>query len=68
MTEDLNMSIRTFLKRVGVSSQAEIERAVRAAGDAGGQTYSVKMVLTSPDLDLDHEVVGTISATGADPD
>ena len=36
MNEDaLNMSVRKFLKKVGVTSQREIEAAVRAAQDAG---------------------------------
>jgi hypothetical protein len=36
MNEDVfNMSLRKFLKKVGVTSQREIEMAVRAAIDAG---------------------------------
>jgi Family of unknown function (DUF6494) len=36
MNEDVfNMSLRKFLKKVGVTSQREIEKAVRAAVDAG---------------------------------
>ena len=36
MNEDVfNMSLRKFLKKVGVTSQREIEKAVRAAIDAG---------------------------------
>jgi hypothetical protein len=36
MNEDIfNMSLRKFLKKVGVTSQREIEKAVRAALDAG---------------------------------
>jgi hypothetical protein len=36
MNEEIfNMSLRKFLKKVGVSSQREIEQAVRAAVDAG---------------------------------
>ena len=33
--DTFNMSIRTFLKRVGVQSQREIEAAVAAAIDSG---------------------------------
>ena len=36
MNEDVfNMSLRKFLKKVGVTSQREIEKAVREAIDAG---------------------------------
>ncbi len=36
MNEDaLNMSTRKFLKTLGVTSQREIEKAVRAAAEAG---------------------------------
>ena len=36
MNEDVfNMSLRKFLKKVGVTSQREIEKAVRGALDAG---------------------------------
>ena len=36
MNEDtFNMSVRRFLKSVGVNSQREIEKAVRAAANAG---------------------------------
>jgi hypothetical protein len=36
MNEDVfNMSLRKFLKKVGVTSQREIEKAVRAAVDEG---------------------------------
>lgn len=68
MPDELNMSIRKFLKQVGVSSQAEIERAVRAAGGNTGQRFAVKIVLTSDELDLSHEVTGTITSEGAGPD
>jgi len=33
--EALNMSVRKFLKKVGVTSQREIETAVRAAVEGG---------------------------------
>ncbi len=37
MTDDgFNMSLRKFLKTVGVTSQQEIEEAVRSAREAGG--------------------------------
>lgn len=63
MNDDFNMSMRKFLKQVGVTSQQAIEDAMRKAGDTGGKTYSAKMVLTIDGLDLEHEVTGKI--TGA---
>ena len=33
--EEFNVSIRKFLKKVGITSQREIEQAVRAAVSAG---------------------------------
>ena len=44
--EVLNLSIRKFLKKVGITSQREIERAVRQAGDqlpADGFDISVEL-------------------------
>ncbi len=62
MSDNLNMTMRKFLKQVGVTSQQAIEEAVRNAGaDAvNGKTFSAKVVLTIEDLDLTHEVTGTI--------
>lgn len=54
--ETLNLSIRKFLKVVGVSSQREIEQAVAkalAAGTiAGTQTLAATMTLDIPALGL----------------
>ena len=44
MNEELNMSIRRFLKQVGVSSQKEIESALSVSSD---NTVKVTMTLTS---------------------
>ncbi len=41
-----NMSMRKFLKEVGVTSQQEIERVVREEGLGGKGALKVKMVLT----------------------
>jgi hypothetical protein len=55
MNEDkFNMSLRKFLKQVGVTSQREIERVVRERG-AGGK-LKVKMVLTAAGTNLNHVV------------
>ena len=55
-----NMSLRRFLKEVGVSSQQEIERVVREEGLAGKGTLQVKAVLTAPGTGLNHVVEGKI--------
>ena len=65
MNEDkFNMQMRKFLKTVGVTSQREIETAVRAALEAGtltgNETLNARMVLDVPELNLHHEVQGTI--------
>jgi hypothetical protein len=60
MDEDkFNLSLRKFLKQVGVTSQREIERVVRERG-AGKGPLKVKMVLTAEGTDLRHEVEGSI--------
>lgn len=66
MNEDvLNTSIRKFLKEVGVTSQREIEKAVREALASGklkgSERLPVKMVLTIGTLALTHEVDGTVT-------
>jgi len=61
MDEDrFNMSVRKFLKVVGVTSQREIENAVREAVKAGRHkgegTVRAKMTLTVEALSLSHVV------------
>ncbi len=61
MSEDFNMSLRKFLKQVGVTSQQAIEQALRDAGDAAnGKEFDAKMVLTIDGLNLSHTVEGKI--------
>jgi metal-sulfur cluster biosynthetic enzyme len=56
MDEDrFNMSVRKFLKQVGVTSQREIERIVRERQLDKGK-LKVKMVLTAAGTDLNHVV------------
>ena len=60
MDEDkFNISLRKFLKQVGVTSQREIERVVRE-GNAGKGKLKVKVVLTPAGRDLNHVVEGEI--------
>lgn len=54
--ERFNMSVRKFLKHVGVTSQQEIERIVRDQALKGNGLLKVKMVLTAEGTDLKHEV------------
>jgi hypothetical protein len=61
MADDkFNMSMRKFLKQVGVTSQQEIERIVRDTSLAGKGKLKVKMVLTAEGTDLNHIVEGEI--------
>jgi Family of unknown function (DUF6494) len=61
MNEDVfNTSLRKFLKQVGVTSQREVEKAVREAVAAGrlkgNEQLSAKMVLTVGGVNLTHEI------------
>ncbi len=57
--EKFNISMRKFLKQVGVTSQHEIESLVRERGMTDG-ILKVRMVLTSEGTDLNHVVEGEI--------
>ncbi len=66
MDEDrFNMEVRKFLKVVGVTSQREIENAVRKAlaeGKVKGNAkLKAKMVLTIPAIGLSHEIDGDVA-------
>ncbi len=60
-----NIQIRKFLKQVGVTSQREIEAAVRAAVEdgrlKGDETVTARMTLTIETLGLSKEIVGNIA-------
>lgn len=62
--ETFNLSIRRFLKMVGINSQREIEHAVdKALGDrllSGKESFPAKMTLEIPGLNLRVEFDGTI--------
>ncbi len=62
--ETFNLSIRKFLKVVGVSSQREIERAVsKAIADraiAGTESFPASMTLEIPGLKLKVKFDGEI--------
>lgn len=64
MNDDaFNMSMRKFLKSVGVTSQQKIEDAVRAAEKTGQlpAQLSVTVELRMPELGLHHTVDGQIT-------
>jgi hypothetical protein len=65
MNEDLfNASLRKFLKKVGITSQREIEKAVRdalAAGRLKGhEKLPARIVLTVGGVELSHEITDEI--------
>ncbi len=64
MDEDaLNTSVRKFLKKLGVTAQREIEKAVRDAaskGQLGASPLPAKAVVTVAGVDLKLEVDGDI--------
>ena len=65
MDEDhLNIEIRKFLKKVGVTSQREIENAVKGALDteklSGSDTLNARMRLQIDEIDLDLTIEGDI--------
>jgi hypothetical protein len=65
MNEDtFNSSLRGFLKKVGITSQREIEIAVRDAVASGRlkghEKLPAKMVLTVGGVNLTHEITDEI--------
>ena len=62
--EVLNTSLRKFLKTVGVTSQREIENAIRAAVASGklkgNEAVKARMQLTIAETGLSHTIDGTI--------
>jgi hypothetical protein len=65
MNEDvLNVSVRKFLKKVGITSQREIELAIRAALAAGrlkgNEALPARVVLSVEGLALSVEIDGTV--------
>jgi len=60
--EEFNMSMRKFLKQVGVTSQQQIEEAVRIATekDAVSGSLPIRMTLTIDQIGMEHVVEGEI--------
>jgi|TARA_Y100000389_G_C16991916_1_gene285330 hypothetical protein len=66
MDEDnLNIEIRKFLKKVGITSQREIENYIRKKFSEGdlkeGQSLEIKMELSSDDGSLSHTIKDKIN-------
>ena len=66
MNQDtFNMELRKFLKKVGITSQHEIETAVSGAIDSGilqgTEKLEAKVKLTIDIIGLNHEISGSIS-------
>jgi hypothetical protein len=55
-----NMSLRKFLKQVGVTSQHELERLVEDKGLRGKGKLTVRAVITAEGTDLNHVVEAEI--------
>ena len=62
--DQFNINIRKYLKKVGITSQREIENAVRSALDSkamsGDETLDVKVRLTIGALNLSVDIDGEI--------
>jgi len=62
--ETLNTSVRKFLKKVGITSQREIEKAVRAAVAAGrlkgNEKLPAKMTLSVGRIELSLVIDGSV--------
>ena len=61
--ETFNMSVRKFLKKVGVTAQREIEQAVREAAASGklkGGALPAKATFTIGGVNLTFDVTGEI--------
>ena len=62
--EALNVSVRKFLKKVGITSQREIEQAVRAAVSGGrlkgNEALPAKVTLTVEGIGLAIGIEGAI--------
>jgi hypothetical protein len=63
--ESFNLEMRKFLKKVGITSQREIEKAVQAALDAGtlkgDESLKAIMTLELPGLGVVHAMEGEIA-------
>ena len=71
MDEDIfNLEIRKFLKKVGITSQREIEKAVRNAVSAGKitgeETLNISATLKLDKINLEKKIEGNIKLKKSD--
>ena len=71
MDEDIfNLEIRKFLKKVGITSQREIEKAVRNAVLAGKitgeETLNISATLKLDKINLEEKIEGNIKLKKSD--
>ena len=71
MDEDIfNLEIRKFLKKVGITSQREIEKAVRNTVSVGKitgeETLNVSATLKLDKIDLEEKIEGHIKLKKSD--
>jgi hypothetical protein len=59
-TDPFNVSMRKFLKQVGVTAQQAIEKSVEKEGLKGKGRMTVKAVITAERAGLHHVVEGEI--------
>lgn len=63
--ETFNIQVRKFLKKVGITSQRELERAVREGLEAGrlsgSEALAATVTLKVPELGLELEIGDTIA-------
>jgi diaminopimelate decarboxylase len=63
--EKFNMEVRKFLKKVGVSSQRELERAVRDGLEkgriSGNESLKARMTLEIAELGVNFNIEGDIA-------
>jgi hypothetical protein len=66
--EAFNLSVRRFLKKLGVTAQREIELAVREQLDSGAlsgnETLVARAVVTVDGLDREIVITGDIALSG----
>ncbi len=63
--DKFNMEVRTFLKKVGITSQREIEQAVRAGLESGklsgSERFKAQVTLEIADLGVTVKIDGDIA-------
>ena len=58
--EKLNISIRKFLKNVGITSQRKIEEKIRESNPNSSKEIKISVNLVSDELDLNEKIEGKI--------